>query len=360
MHRLTQDPSFQQRESTPDEVRAWPATVAPGAPVRLGLLSNPMARTNWRTVGHDRLVPLLPDTLAAVSTPSLADLDWALSYLLFQRRTNVLAINGGDGTIHHAVNACLRVVDAASALLGSPAALPRFLLLNGGGMNMLARTFDTRGHPRRTVDRFLRRAHGAALRTLDTTAVPLLAVEEPGLKPRYGFIFGSELVLNALTMYERYGQGYRGLSRFLWATGTGLALKTETWRRFGHLLEPPKTPVVIDGVAIPSYAALVATTVPMAILRGALVAVRESPEPGTLGGFLVTETEPARIAALIPRLMRAALDGPGVRPLSGARAVDLQGPYTLDGELVRRADAPPGPLHLTGTSRLIHGVRVSP
>ncbi|MEZ4265147.1 MAG: hypothetical protein R3F39_02125 [Myxococcota bacterium] len=360
MHRLSQIPGFQPRDSTPAELRAWPETMAPNAPVRLGLLSNPMARTNWRSVGHDRLVPLLPDTLAAVSTSSLADLPWALSYLLFQRGANVLAINGGDGTIHHAVNATLRVIDAASELLGTALPLPRFLLLNGGGMNMLARTFDTRGHPRRTVDRFLSRAHGAALRSLDTTAVPLLAVDEPGLEPRYGFIFGSELVLNALTMYERYGQGYRGLSRFLWATGAGMALKTETWRRFGHLLDPPKTPVIIDGTAVPTYAALVATTVPMAILRGAVVAVRSSPEPGTLGGFVVTETEPARIVALIPRLMRAALDGPGVRPLTGARAIELQGPYTLDGELVRRPDAGPQAIHLHGTARLIHGVRLPP
>jgi diacylglycerol kinase (ATP) len=359
MHRLSQIPGFERRDPTPAELADWPATMAPDSPVRLGLLSNPMASTNWRSVGHDRLVPLLPDTLAAVSTSSLADLPWALGYLLFQRRANVLAINGGDGTIHHAVNALIRVIDAAAATLGRPLPLPRLLLLNGGGMNMLARTFDTRGHPRRTVDRFLSRAHGAPLSRLHTTAVPLLSVEEEGLPTRHGFIFGSELVLNALTMYERYGQGYRGLSRFLWAAGAGVALQTETWRRFGHLLDPPTTPVTIDGAVIPTYAAVVATTVPMAILRGAITAVRHGPPPGTLGGFVVTETDPARLIALIPRLMRAAQDGPGLRTLAGAREARLQGPYTLDGELVRRADAPPGPIRVAGTTRLIDGVRVS-
>ncbi|MCB9727549.1 MAG: hypothetical protein H6744_02515 [Deltaproteobacteria bacterium] len=358
MHRLSQTPGFRRRDATLEELAAWSATSSPEAPVRLGLLSNPMARTNWRTVGHDRLVSLLPDPMAAVSTSSLSDLHWALGYLLFQRGANVLAINGGDGTIHHAVNATLRVIDEAARKLGQPLPLPRLLLLNGGGMNMLARTFETRGHPRRTVERFLARTRDLPLGALTTRAVPLLAVDEPGQERRHGVIFGSELVLNALTMYERYGQGYRGLSRFLWASAGGMLLQTETWRRFGHLLNPPTTPVSIDGEELAPYAAVVATTVPMAILRGAIVAVRERAEPGTLSGFVVTETEPARIVALIPRLMRAALDGQGVRRLSGTRVLELEGPYTVDGELVRRAFAPAGPIRVCGTDRIIHGVRL--
>ncbi|MGM0575317.1 MAG: hypothetical protein ACQEXJ_06265 [Myxococcota bacterium] len=358
MHRLTRVRGFVRRAATEEEIRAYVAGCDGSARVRPGLLSNPMARANWRSVGHDRLVPLLPDELAAVSTPSPSDLPWALDYLLFQRGCNVLAVNGGDGTIHHTVHAALEVCDRASARLGEDVPLPTFLLLNGGGMNMLARVFETRGHPVRTVRRFLEAARGARLGTLETRSVPLLAVEEPGGVVRHGFIFGSELVLNALTMYERFGQGYAGLARFLWEVAIGYALKTDLWRRYGHLLDPPDTPLVVDDRRWERYTCVVASTVPMQLARGVVQTIDRTAERGTLEGLVVTETDPGRVIRLIPRLMRGR-PGSGVESVHRARRIELRGPYTLDGELISRIggdESEDDRVVVRGTHRVVRGV----
>ena len=143
---------------------------SPSAPVTLGLISNPMAKTNWRSVAHERLKMLVDDPELAISTPSTDAVPDAVSHLLFDRGCNVLAINGGDGTIHALVESTLAVLHAEDPALP----LPTFLLLNGGGMNMLARTFDTRGHPLKTVSRFLKHARCGPLGELTTKSVPML------------------------------------------------------------------------------------------------------------------------------------------------------------------------------------------
>ncbi len=339
--------------STELHLRRYLHAAEPGAPVKPGLISNPMARTNWRSVAHDRLVPRLPDPEAAISTPSVSDLPAAVEYLLFHKGCNVLAINGGDGTIHHTINATLAVIDRESERFDRHVPLPRFLFLNGGGMNMLARAFETRGHPLLTIRRFLDQAWGRQLSAVATRSVPLLEVEEADQTRRRGFIFGSELVLNALTMYERYGQGYRGLSRLLGEAVVGYTLKTETWQRYGHLLDPPATPATVDGLTFPRYTAVVASTVPMTLVRGLVVTLPDVAAPGTFDGLLITETDRGRVLRLIPRLMRAH-DTPGVEHLRGTRELALTGPYTLDGERMTRTGG--GPIVVRGSSRTVSGV----
>lgn len=340
--------------STEVHLRRYLHATEPGAPVKPGLVSNPMARTNWRSVAHDRLVPRLPDPEAAVSTPSVSDLQSAIEFLLFHKGCNVLAINGGDGTIHHTVNATLAVIDRASERFGRHVPLPHFLFLNGGGMNMLARAFETRGHPLRTIGRFLDRVWGAELSSAPFREVPLLVVEEAdGGVERYGFIFGSELVLNALTLYERYGQGYRGLTRLLGNAVIGYLTQNETWRRYGHLLDPPVAGVTVDGVIHPRYLAAVAATVPMTLVRGLVITLPRSAAPGTMEGLLITETDRGAALRLIPRLLRAR-PARGVETLRGARRLSLSGPYTLDGERMTRSGG--GPIVVSGTSRTVRGI----
>ncbi len=365
MHRLSALDGFDRRSATGDEVLRWARSMAPSAPVKLGLISNPMARTNWRSVGHERLLPLLDDPFCAVSTPSADDLDWALGYLLFQRGCNVLAINGGDGTIHHTVGKAIELRRRESERVGRSLPLPLFLFLNGGGMNMLARTFETRGHPRRTVRAFLAKARRRSLGTLATREVPLLGVEEPTGRVRHGFIFGSEVVLNALTMYERYGQGYRGLSRFFWTLASGYALKTEAWERYGHLLDPPDSGLEVDGRSYLRYTACVLSTVPMTLLRKVVVTLPNRARTGSVNGFVVTATDKGRVLGLIPPLMRARA-AEGVEWLEGAQEITLYGPYTIDGERIIRFEGPrasgegPPRVIVRGTEEIVRGVVLRP
>ncbi|MCB9734507.1 MAG: hypothetical protein H6745_18130 [Deltaproteobacteria bacterium] len=314
-----------------------------------------MARTNWRSVGHDRLVRLMPDPANCLQTPSRDALGAALTYLLFDRAANVLVVNGGDGTIHHVLNECVRVVERARAATGLALPLPRFLFVNGGGMNMLARVFLSRGHPVRTLGRFMgsiRRSRVGSLRTRD---VPLLAVREGEAGPvRLGYIFGSEIVLNALTLYERFGQGYRGLARFIAELAGGYVLNTAIWQQYGHLMDPPTTPLVVDGVAHDAYTAVVATTVPLQLAKGAISAVRRTAAPGEMNVVAVVTTDKAAIIRQLPQLMWGS-SAAGVQRLHAVRELRLAGPYSLDGERFDRLEADE-PLVVTGSQHVLRGI----
>jgi hypothetical protein len=317
-----------------------------------------MARTNWRTVAHHRLMPLLRDTGYGISTPSPDDICPALEELLFRKRCNVLAVNGGDGTIHHVLNACIKLMEAAKEQLGEGknVALPTFLFLNGGGMNMLARVFNTKGHPLLTYRRYLRRARGGRLGTLPSRPVHLLRIREEKGAERYGFVFGSELILNALTMYERFGQGYRGLGRFLYEALTAYRFKTQMWHRFRYLLEAPVGVLEVDGVRHDDYTCVLASTIPMTLLRGLIATLPRMPEHASMDGIIIKENQPERLIPYIPSLMMGK-GSPGILPIQGMRTLRLQGPYTLDGELfVRPKDERHESLVVEGSEKVIRGV----
>jgi hypothetical protein len=329
------------------------AACSAGAPVTLGLISNPLAKTNWRSVAHVRLTSLLSDPKYAISTPSVERVPEAVRELLFERGCNVLAINGGDGTIHSLVQSTIEVL--ANAQGGEEELpLPVFLLLNGGGMNMLARTFDTRGHPVKTVRRFLSRFEGAPLGSLTIRSVPLVEVHEPDGWVRYGFIFGSELVLNALTMYERFGQGYRGLVRLLGAISAGVVFETELWRQFGHLLSAPQTPVAVDGVTRAPYACVVVSSVPLTLVLGLIRTLSRRARPRRLEGLIIQETDPLKLVSMIPALLFGHRHEE-VTPIEDASEVSLCGPYTLDGERFVHLNSEAS-IRVTGSRRTFRAV----
>lgn len=326
------------------------AGLEPNARVRPGLLSNPLARTNWRTVGHGKLRALLPDPDAAIETPSISALEPALETLLFDHGVNVLVLNGGDGTIHHTLNAAMRVTERR----GVP--MPLFLFVNGGGMNMLARVFGTRGHPVRTFEKFLREVRGARFGSVPKRGVPLLAAREPDGSLRYGTMFGSELVFNALTMYERFGQGYPALARFLYEVAAGYAFRTELWNRFGHLLDAPTTPLSLDGDVFQSYTSVVATTVPLQLVKGAVATIRRMASPGGMNVVGVLPTDKGEVIGLIPRLMIGA-PAKGLEYRRDVHELVVRGAYTLDGERFDRHERDASaPLAVVGTRRVVWGV----
>jgi diacylglycerol kinase family enzyme len=267
----------------------------------------------------------------AIATRHLDDLPAAVRQLLVHERVNVLAANGGDGTVHALVNAVWELADDMEALAGRPLPLPRFLLLEGGTMNLLSRALGTRGRALSTVEWFVDRYGGSALSEVPCRELSVLAVEHAG-RVRAGFVFGSELVRNALWVYGELGEGYRGLARLLFHATTGLALKTAIWRKYGHLLDPPRTEVWVDGVALRPYSVAVATTVDLELLGGAVRAARVDQAGGGFYVKIITETDKARLLALLPALLRN-WEHPRVTERDGVESLAVRGPFTLDGEL---------------------------
>ncbi len=302
------------------------------ADVRLGVLINGRADGGRMAAAWRELAGPWPLRV----TSDISALRRALAELLAIEGVNVLALAGGDGTVHHACNV-LFALQAEAERLGVDAPLPRLLLLRGGTMNILARATGHQVAPARSLARFARAFTGAPWSAVPARRLGTLAVTGAWGR-RYGFVFGSEVVYHAIALYDGFGAGYGGLTRFLFELARGALVGSELWRRerwrlgpFGHALDvhgAAAAPIHLD-----AYTAAVATTTDLTLATGAIAAIRRAPHADGFHARVVGVVEPAELVAMVPALLagrehRAVLDVPE------AHRLDLWGPCTLDGELV--------------------------
>ena len=277
-----------------------------------------------------RLANLLAQD-AVVQTPDESAIRGALDHLLSDRGVNVLAIAGGDGTVHHVINALLKRTEELRSVSHREVPLPRVLVLNGGTLNIVGRSLSIHGRPYRTLARFLRYFDGAPLSRVPSVRLPLLSVGWAGGPRRYGFVFGSEVLYHAIDLYMNFGAGYGGLGRFLFEFGRGVTVGSELWRRERWKLGPFEHRLEIDGRPFDRYCGVMASTVDLALALRAVRAVRRAPlEPG-FAVKLILEEDPWRLLTMVPRLMTDRR-GAAVRDYPNAQQMRLIGPYTLDGE----------------------------
>ncbi|HEU4534893.1 MAG TPA: diacylglycerol kinase family protein [Polyangiaceae bacterium] len=323
----------------PEARRRRDAAGRPDAPLRVGVVINPRARA-VRAGGPGLVESVARQAGAGLvrETPDLGSLRAALGHLVGVEGVNVLATLGGDGTLHTAVNELL-AFDRAAAEAGGPGApLPALFALRGGTLNIVGRSLGTAGPPARALARFREAHRGAPLAAAPARPLPLLRVQSAALGLRHGFVFGSEMVRHALEMYDVFGGGHAGLSRFLFEALRGPLFDTELWRRERWRLTPPSTPLAVTHAAgrteVGRYAAAVACTVDLAIAGGALRALRRPAAPGAFSVRVITETRAEALVQMAPALMTG-------RPLGGtldvaATALHLAGSFTLDGEVFPR------------------------
>lgn len=263
-----------------------------------------------------------------IATPDLASVRRALAELLVVHRCNVLATAGGDGTLHHAVNA-LSALDASQP---ETQLWPRWLVLSGGTLNIVARTLGSHGSPAKRLAAFLNDFAGVRLSRLPVRRVSLLSAAWQGEAQRLGFVFGSEAAFHAIALYTRFGSGYLGLARFLAEFARGATVGSALWRAEGWKLGPYLGPLHIDGTAITPYTGAVASTVDLTLAIAAVRTIRRQLLQPGMSVRVVEETDLQRLVGLLPAMMR---DQPavGLRDWPVAQQLQLTGPFTLDGEL---------------------------
>jgi diacylglycerol kinase (ATP) len=290
----------------------------------IGIVNNPRSRRNLRRPGiARRLRERLAHDGEVIDASTPDELERAVERFR-AARVDVVGVNGGDGTTHYVVTAFARAFGKEP--------LPRLLLLRGGAMNTVARGNGVRGGPEGILREVLIRLRsGAPLRTRERD---LLRVSADGGAPRYGFIFGTGIVVAFLEAYYATRRPCAATAALLVARAAGSALVNGRFAR--ALARRESLRVAADGDEWPdgSYLALVAGSTPD-IGLGFRPFGRCDEQPGFFHAVGVVGPLPA-LALAAPRLLRGA---PWRRRLAQDEVVRTlvvqaeQPRFTLDGDL---------------------------
>jgi diacylglycerol kinase family enzyme len=160
----------------------------------IGVVLNPHARANRRSRDRARqFAEIVGDAGVVRQTNSLDEME-ELAREFHERRIDILAICGGDGSFSRTLSAMVR------AYAGDP--LPQFLPLRAGSMNTIARSVGCRrGSPERVL------AHTVtdyrSERPFEVTERHLIQVNGE----HFGFMVGAGVVVNFLQVYYAGGTG---------------------------------------------------------------------------------------------------------------------------------------------------------
>ncbi len=322
-----------------------PAILRPGRVMRIGVLSNPLSGGNRKGIGAIRKVlSEHPEALQSeVETPQ----DVAAALTDFARReVEVVAVNGGDGTIQAVLTALFNERPFETRpLLAVPTA---------GTTSMIAGDVGVRGNAAPALNRLL---HWASARDRDAVVLHrhVLRVQAaPDQEPRFGMFFGTGVVKQGIRCFRekvlKLGLG----GEF----GVGLTL---AWfllalsRRKSAYLEPAPITIGLDQDPPEPYDAL---AVLVCTLQRMSLGIYPywGRETAPLH-FTAVTAGPRHLLRVLPSLLRGRPHRYGTpqhgyvsRNVHEARLA-LQGGFTLDGELYP-SDSRLGPVVLQDAGRV--------
>ena len=287
---------------------------------------NPRSRANRKDPGLGRrLARTLGDAGRVFASPTFEALaDDARALALAPPR--VIAVHGGDGTLHHVLSALL------DAFEGGPP-LPPIAILGGGTMNVVSASLGIRARAFPLLSRLVRQVR---------TGAPLPTVPRRCLKVgnQFGFVFGTGILANFLGEYYRT-PGY-GPGRALWLLAKIFVSALTSGPLADRVFKPRSDRVIVDGQVLPFAAltAISAATVREVGLRFKLNH-RADDDPDRFAVLAIHGS--AR--TLIPELFSVWMG----RGISSARAFSALAsdlrielvpaggdcPYTVDGDLYR-------------------------
>ena len=290
----------------------------------IAIFVNPRSRSNRRDPGlAGRLAAAVGDAGRVLAPATLDELDEAARGLAVSP-PSVIAIHGGDGTLHKALTALL------SAFGEKP--LPPFAILGGGTMNVVASSL----HIRADAIAFLKGLAEAARagRPLQTLTRRCMRVGD-----RYGFVFGNGVLANFLVEYYGGPNGY-GPMRALYLLARlflSALIAGPFMRRVFHRF---RGRVSVDGqpLEFPDLMAVGVGTV-REVGLGFKLYHRADDDPDRFGVVAIHSGALALVADLA-----AVRTGRGISPRRAfsavASQVEIQSlepdmPYTIDGDLYR-------------------------
>lgn len=319
--------------------------VDAGRPIRVGVLTNPQSGRNRRRNSMSKLRETLaqyPDVLHyEVSSPE--DMTSA-SLELLHRGSEVIAVNGGDGTAHAVLTALLRECPSD--------ALPLIAVMPGGTTNTTSNDLGTREHPTLAVPRLLAQARSGKLEGIVERRTLIRVDLSPEQPPLFGAVFGAGAVYHGVKYFHENieSRGIRG------ELGPGLTVAVFAWKvvtgQTGSIFPPLHLSGTVDGRPLPPselYGLVIAT------VRRIFLNMR--PFWGTEPGALQCSMLNYKVRHLPGAILEMLREKPGKYLLGGTSftshnydeiVLNLDGGFMFDGELY---PVQPGcPLKLTSGS----------
>lgn len=254
------------------------------APVGIALFINPRSRANRRNpAGIHALARAMGETGQVLSPPSLDALTDVAAQLA-QKPPAVIAIHGGDGTVH---NVLTRLIPAFG---DTP--LPPLALLTGGTMNVVPRSLGLTAAPVAFMSQLASHIRaGHAPRVLTRRCLQVGA--------QYGFVFGNGVV--AAFLEEYYATSSYGAARALWVGMRAVSSKLAGGAYGARALAPFSGRVLIEGEALPGlrFTAISAATV-REVGLGFKLNHRADEDPDRFNVVVIKADPVALLADLLP------------------------------------------------------------
>lgn len=303
--------------------------------MRIGVINNPLSGGNRTGMGEIRKI--LAESPEAVHSDVRTPREAARALAEFARRdVDVVAINGGDGTVHAVLSVLFH---------RQPFERPPLLaVLRAGTTSMIAGDVGLRGPGAQALRRLLSWARGAGDAVIRPR--PVLRVQAADREPLYGMFFGAGAIHQGIQYYHgkmhplglrrEVGQGIT-LARFLLAAASG---------KSGYISPEPVAVGLDDGAPERrDFLLLLVTT-----LRRLVLGLRPYLDtgPGALH-YTAVDARPRHLLRVVPFLFRGRESRHGTpengyesRNVREAR-LELAGGFTLDGQLYT-PEAGSGPL----------------
>jgi diacylglycerol kinase (ATP) len=284
----------------------------------IGLISNPYSRKNRKNPARlQKLINAAPDKDLVKLPVSYEEMEAAITYFK-NRKIDILAINGGDGTVHVALCSLMKIYGDKP--------LPKLAILKGGTMNQTATNLRVKGN---SLSIFKRVTVGYAEgRKLRTKKVSLLKANE-----KYGFIFGNGAVCSFMDVYHKSGDPSPLVAgKALLSTVGSILVRGRIYK---EIFTPTKQTITVDGFCFGTspYLTPLITTIPE---FGLGFEVMHRAKCDHRKAHMLAFHNGARITAQIPRAWFGLSIPPDVADDTIGKKfhIDCEKPfkYTLDGD----------------------------
>ncbi|MGI6393289.1 MAG: diacylglycerol/lipid kinase family protein [bacterium] len=284
----------------------------------IGLVSNPYSRKNRKNPSRlQKLIEEAPDKDLVKLPVSYNEMDLAIAHFK-EKEIDILAVNGGDGTVHVALCSLIKIYDGKK--------LPKLAILKGGTMNQTATNLRIKGNSISIFKRIVRAYKEE--RELKIKKVSLLKANE-----RYGFIFGNGAVCSFMDVYHRSGDPSPLVAgKAVLSTVGSIIVRGKIYK---EIFTPIRQKLTVDNFCFGEtpYLATLITTIPE---LGLGFEVMHRAKNDYTQAHLLAFHEKAKIVSQVHRVWMGLSLPPDVADDTVGKtfAIDCEKPfkYTLDGD----------------------------